>query len=65
MAKSTIKIDVAWLKESTNLSKCIACNGIIYGEMVRVWIMSKVDKLNPFWNKTTIILCESCYTLVN
>ena len=67
MSKLTVKIaiQIVWLKEPTDLSKCNGCNEIIYGKMFRLWIMPKVGRLHLFGHTTGMVLCESCCTLTD
>lgn len=60
--KLTVKITVQkiWLKEPTDLSKCVGCGDVIYSDINRLWIMPKTEKLNLIGYKTDMILCNAC-----
>jgi hypothetical protein len=67
MAEIKVKIEVQkiWLEEPTDLSECDACNDVIYSRMLRLWIMPKADNINLRGHKTSMVLCDSCFQLLN
>jgi hypothetical protein len=67
MTKLSVKIDVQiiWLEEPTNFSQCKGCQETIYSKMYRLWIMPKAGKLSLRGHETGMVLCESCYEMVN
>lgn len=67
MAKINVSIivELIWLKEQTDLSKCIHCGETIYGKTFRLFVFPKAGKLSLVGSKTNIILCESCHNLVD
>lgn len=65
MAATTITIDLVWLKEPTDLSKCSACNYVIYGEKNVLYIMPSTNAVRLRGTKTGIVLCDACKDLHN
>lgn len=56
-----LDIKLEWRREQTDLSKCCACDDVIYGDMVQAFVRSgETDK--PI---KSIVLCQSCFELLN
>lgn len=60
---TTITIDLVWLKEPTDLSKCSACNDIIYSEKNVLYVMPSTSTVRLRGTKIDIELCDSCKDL--
>lgn len=60
---ATITIDLVWLKEQTDLSKCSACNDVIYGEKNVLYVMPSTNAVRLRGTKIDIQLCDSCKDL--
>ena len=59
-----LKVEPVWLHEKTDLSVCKACKEKIFSNMLRLWIMSEVNGVRLHADKTDIILCESCFSVL-
>lgn len=57
---TTITIDLIWLKEPADLSKCSACNDIIYSEKNVLYVMPSTSTVRL---RGDIELCDSCKDL--
>ena len=58
-----IKLDIKleWERQQTDLSKCIACDHVIYGDMVKAVVKSG-DTVKPI---DSLVFCQSCFELLN
>lgn len=59
-----IKIEPVWLREKTDLSICKTCKEKIFGNMIRLWIMSEANGVRLHADKTNVLLCESCFLVL-
>ena len=57
MAKSTIKVNIQWIKEDTDLRECYACKDMIFGELSILTL--KVGNSEP--TSMDLTLCNSCF----
>ena len=66
MAKlhTKITIELVWLKEKTDLSKCSACGDVIYGDMNVLLLAPKIDNVRLRGTMADLALCDSCRDLV-
>ena len=58
-----VKLDIKleWERQQTDLSKCVACEDVIYSDMVQAFVRSgSTDE--PI---KSIVLCQSCFELLN
>ncbi len=60
---TTISIDLIWLKEPTDLSKCSACNDTIYSEKNVLYVMPSTNTVRLRGTKVDIVLCDACKEL--
>ena len=60
MAISTININLKWTKKITDLSKCTACEEIIYSSLNKLTILADNSK-DVTETKTHVKLCDSCF----
>jgi hypothetical protein len=59
-----VKVESVWLIEKTDLNLCLACKEKIYGDMLRLWIMPEANKVRLHANKTDLVLCEGCFSVL-
>lgn len=59
-----LKVVPVWLSEKTDLSICKACKEKIFSNMLRLWIMSEANEVRLHADKTDILLCESCFSVL-
>lgn len=59
-----ITIELIWLKEKTDLSKCSGCGDVIYGEMNVLLLSPKTDNVSLRGTMADLALCDSCRDLV-
>jgi len=60
-----LKVRSIWLIEKTDLSPCKACNEVIYGDMIRLWIITDCNDVRLHGDQTNVVLCESCFNVLN
>jgi hypothetical protein len=56
-----LDIKLEWRREQTDLSKCCACEDVIYGDMVRA-VVNPGEKETPI---DSLVFCQSCFELLN
>lgn len=59
-----LKVEPVWLLEKTDLSICKACKEKIFSGMLRLWIMSDANSVGLHADKTDVVLCESCFSVL-
>lgn len=59
-----LKVEPVWLREKTDLSICKACKEKIFSNILRLWIMSEANGIRLLSNKTDVVLCESCFSVL-
>lgn len=59
-----LKVEPVWLREKTDLSICKACKEKIFSNMLRLWIMSEANGVRLHADKTNVVLCESCFSVL-
>ena len=59
-----LKVELVWLREKTDLSICKACEEKIFSNMLRLWIMSEANGVRLHADKTDVLLCESCFSVL-
>jgi len=55
-----LDIKLEWRREQTDLSKCCACEDVIYGDMVKV-VVKCGEKETPI---DSLVFCQSCFELL-
>lgn len=64
---SKIEIEYVWLKEPTQLQKCVCCEETVYSDAYRLYIMFSMHEGRTRlrgW-KSALCLCASCNELIH
>jgi hypothetical protein len=56
-----LNVEKVWLREYQRWKKCYGCGTDMYGDILRLWLMSDVNGIKSKAEATDIFICEDCF----